>query len=87
MNSTAHADKFVVRLPEGMRDAVAERASEAFISMNSFVVQSVAEKLDREQRAKRAIDALEYTAQIMCTIRDSDEFDPVGLDSEGGSHD
>jgi len=79
MNSTAHADKFVVRLPEGMRDAVAERAAEAFISMNSFVVQSVAEKLDREQRAKRAVDALEYTAEILGTIRDNDEFG--GVDS------
>ncbi|MFK8398135.1 Arc family DNA-binding protein [Pseudomonas sp. BGr12] len=42
------ADKFVVRLPEGVRDQVAERCQAAHISMNSYVVQALEEKLARD---------------------------------------
>lgn len=44
------ADKFVVRMPDGMRDQVCDAAGEQFTSMNSFVVQAIAEKLGRQNR-------------------------------------
>ncbi|MBU0792292.1 MAG: Arc family DNA-binding protein [Gammaproteobacteria bacterium] len=52
------ADKFVVRMPEGMREKVDEAAAEQFFSMNTFIIQAIAEKLDRDNRAQRLIDAL-----------------------------
>lgn len=52
------ADKFVVRLPEGMRDQVSEKADESFMSMNSWIVQAINEKLTRDHHAKVNADAL-----------------------------
>lgn len=42
------ADKFVVRMPDGVRDQVEEKSGAAHISMNSFVVQAIEEKLARD---------------------------------------
>lgn len=42
------ADKFVVRMPDGVRNQVAEKCRAAHISMNSYVVQALEEKLARD---------------------------------------
>lgn len=42
------ADKFVVRLPDGVREQVAQQCRTEHISMNSYVVQAVEEKLARD---------------------------------------
>lgn len=42
------AEKFVVRMPDGVRDQVEEKSASAHISMNSFVVQAIEEKLARD---------------------------------------
>jgi len=52
-------DKFVVRMPDGMRDQVAKAADASYTSMNTFVVQAIAEKLDRGRRQELLLDALE----------------------------
>lgn len=52
------ADKFVVRLPEGMRDQVSEKADESLMSMNNWIVQAINEKLTRDHHAKVNADAL-----------------------------
>lgn len=52
------ADKFVVRLPEGMRDQVSEKADESFMSMNNWIVQAIDEKLTRDHHAKVNAEAL-----------------------------
>lgn len=57
-----YIDKFVVRMPEGMRDAVESRAAEQHASMNAFVCQAIEEKLDRVQRAELAVKALVLVA-------------------------
>jgi len=51
-------DKFVLRLPEGMRGAIAERAKRNGRSMNSEVVQILQDALDEspEQAASESID-------------------------------
>lgn len=44
-------DKFVVRFPEGMREAVAERAKRNGRSMNSEIVQILQDTLDANENA------------------------------------
>lgn len=60
--SSRTADKFVIRLPDGMRDDITKQAQASFTSMNTFVIQAIAEKLDRSNRAELAVDALEIQA-------------------------
>lgn len=62
-NSSRTADKFVVRMPDGMRPDVEARAASDFISMNSFVVQAIAEKLDRDKRQDLLLGALAAQVQ------------------------
>lgn len=56
--STRLADKFVVRLPDGMRQRVDEHASTAHTSMNTFIVQAIEDKLDADRRQRLLLDAL-----------------------------
>lgn len=53
------ADKFVVRLPEGTRAQITNMAGQQHISMNSWIVQAVEEKLARAERQELLLDALE----------------------------
>lgn len=57
--NSRNADKFVVRLPEGMRSRVTEQSDQAHISMNSWIVQAIEEKLNRALRQELLLDALE----------------------------
>lgn len=43
-------EKFVVRFPDGMRDAVAERAKRNGRSMNSEIVQMIQDALDSDAK-------------------------------------
>jgi len=52
------ADKFVVRLPPDMRFNVETAAGEQFCSMNTFIVQAISEKLDRDCKQQLLLDAL-----------------------------
>ena len=56
MSKSRDADKFVVRLPDGMRERIAERAAENGRSMNSEVVRMLHAGMDSGQ-------ALSDTAQ------------------------
>ncbi len=56
------ADKFVVRLPDGMRDQVAAAAASDDRSMNSLIVKAIREYLDRNERANVLLDALTLAA-------------------------
>lgn len=56
--SSRDADKFVIRLPDGMRSEVEVAADDQFISMNSYILQAIAEKLDREGRQDLLLEAL-----------------------------
>ena len=53
------ADKFVVRLPDGVRACIDNAASEMHTSMNAFVVQAIEEKLARGVRQELLLDALQ----------------------------
>ncbi len=56
------ADKFVVRLPDGMRDQVNVAANADDRSMNSLIVKAIREYLDRNERANVLLDALTLAA-------------------------
>lgn len=58
MTSSRTADKFVIRLPDGMRDQMAAAADGQHISMNTFAIQAIAEKLDRDKRMQVLVDEL-----------------------------
>ncbi len=47
------ADKFIIRLPDGMRDQVKSLAEDRFISMNGWVLQAIDEKLRNESKKER----------------------------------
>lgn len=56
-------DKFNLRFPDGMRDAIAERAKKNGRSMNSEIVQILQDALDTGEKSAsfvQAIDAKEF---------------------------
>lgn len=55
------ADKFIVRLPEGMRDQLAQASTASHYSMNTFFLQALEEKLARGARIDRLLDLAEKT--------------------------
>ncbi len=67
--SSRTADKFVIRLPPGMRRQVQSEAVPLHISMNSWILQAIDEKLDRDQRAHKALDALVVAASSVVPRR------------------
>ncbi|MBO0369256.1 Arc family DNA-binding protein [Pseudomonas putida] len=58
------ADKFVVRLPDGMRDQVAAAATADDRSMNSLIVKALREYLDMQQRQQVLLGALVLANQV-----------------------
>lgn len=55
------ADKFVVRLPDGLRGDIEAAANASDRSMNSVFVQAVRQYLDGQNRQKILLDALANT--------------------------
>lgn len=55
------ADKFVVRLPDGLRADIEAAANSSDRSMNSVFVQAVRQYLDGQHRQKILLDALANT--------------------------
>lgn len=52
------ADKFVVRLPDGLRAQVEQAADNSDTSMNTVFVQAVRQYLDNQDRQQLLLDAL-----------------------------
>ncbi|WP_230382857.1 Arc family DNA-binding protein [Pseudomonas putida] len=61
-------DKFVVRLPVGMRDQVAATAQADERSMNGLIVIAIREYLDRGQKANALLDALVLAAEVKDSV-------------------
>ena len=55
------ADKFVVRLPDGLRADIEAAATASDRSMNSVFIQAVRQYLDGQNRQQILLDALAYT--------------------------
>lgn len=62
MGNSRTADKFVVRMPDGVRARVDAAAQFDHTSMNTFFVQAIEEKLARAKRQELLLDALEKAA-------------------------
>jgi hypothetical protein len=56
--NSRNADKFVVRLPDGMRDEVDAAAHNLDTSMNTVFVQALRQYLDTSKRQELLLDAL-----------------------------
>lgn len=56
--SSRTADKFVVRLPDGMRDEVDVASVELHTSMNTIFIQALRQYLDGNKRQALLLDAL-----------------------------
>lgn len=65
------ADKFVVRLPDGMRDQVAAAANADDRSMNSLIVTAIRNELDGRARANAILDALTQAAEAKGVTHDA----------------
>lgn len=68
MSASRVADKFVVRLPDGVRLQVTKIARTEHTSMNSWIVRAIEEKLARETAAgtfQDAIDAIEIALRTL----------------------
>ncbi|PZQ38996.1 YlcI/YnfO family protein [Pseudomonas putida] len=65
------ADKFVVRLPDGMRDQVAAAADADDRSMNSLIVTAIRNELDGRARANALLDALTRAADAKGVSHDA----------------
>lgn len=63
--TSSTADKFVVRLPDGMRKAIEELAGENFTSMNTELIRAIEAHLEGQARQKLLLDALQ--AQVAST--------------------
>lgn len=61
-------DKFVVRLPDGMRDQVAATAQADERSMNGLIVIAIREYLNRGQKANALLDALVLAAEVKDSV-------------------
>ena len=72
-------DRFNVRLPAGMRDAIAERADKHGRSMNSEIVQILHDKLTGPESLQIDIEFHELFRQITDNEAD-DYFDGFDLD-------
>ncbi|OLU31507.1 hypothetical protein BVH03_08530 [Pseudomonas sp. PA15(2017)] len=53
------ADKFVVRLPDGMRKAIEDLAGRNFSSMNTEIIRAIESHLEGQARQKILLDALQ----------------------------
>ncbi len=75
MSNSRTAEKFVVRLPDGMRDQIAETARDNHRSMNSEIIarleQTLIDDLDRQHQDRLVallnarIDVLEEALQLI----------------------
>ncbi|MCE1117446.1 Arc family DNA-binding protein [Pseudomonas sp. NMI795_08] len=70
-SGSREADKFVVRLPDGMRDQVAAVAAADERSMNGLIVIAIREHLDRAARANALLDALTLAAEVKGVSHDA----------------
>jgi len=79
------ADKFMLRLPEGMRDQIAEAAKENHRSMNSEIVARLEASLNMDmpiyQRTAGMVKAMDATVKFMQTLSDNLEKHPELLEA------
>lgn len=85
MKRTVDLEEFLVRLPNGMRDAIRARAQEKGRSMNGQIVLMLNAALDELEKPPINIEAeAEYAARKALKILNHPNFDPVVVDLKEG---
>lgn len=74
-SNSRDADKFVVRLPDGMRDQVAAAADADDRSMNSLMIKAVREYLGGQLRQQVLLDSLMLTSRAQVAAHAVDPRD------------
>lgn len=80
------ADKFVVRLPDGLRADIEAAASTSDRSMNSVFVQAVRQYLDGQNRQQILLDALANTVTTPMTADSMHIDDRVRMAANAGRY-
>lgn len=70
MNKSSTADKFVVRLPDGMRARVEQLAAAQHTSMNTEIVRAIEAHLDGQVRQALLLDSLELNLRYQAFLAD-----------------
>lgn len=63
MSDSRTAEKFVVRMPDGMRDQLSAQADAEFTSMNALFVKALDQYLNNSQKQEILLQALEEKLQ------------------------
>ena len=74
-SNSRDAEKFVVRLPDGMRDQVAAAADADDRSMNSLMIKAVREYLGGQQRQQVLLSSLMLTSRVQAAAHAVDPRD------------
>lgn len=74
-NNSRDAAKFVVRLPDGMRDQVALAAEADDRSMNSLMIKALREYLDGKQRQEMLLGSLMLAGRVSAAAQATDPRD------------
>lgn len=64
MSESRTAPKFVVRMPDGLREEVDAAAEAADTSMNTIFVRAVRQYLDKQNRQDLLLDALARAVRV-----------------------
>lgn len=80
-NGSRHADKFVVRLPAGLREKVEAAAGAGDTSMNTVVITAIRNHIEVGQRQALLLDALEQATKRHPDF-DVDEHASMALDAK-----
>ena len=80
------ADKFVVRLPDGLRAEIEAAANASDRSMNSVFVQAVRQYLDGQNRQQILLDALANTVTTPMTADSMHIDDRVRMAANAGRY-
>lgn len=75
------ADKFVVRLPEGLRDQIARFATDTHASMNTVFIRAVEQYLDAQNRQELLLNALASAVSV-----DKDRANLISETGESVNH-
>jgi predicted DNA-binding protein len=67
------ADKFVLRLEDGQKPQIEALAKQQRRAMNSWIIEAIAEKLERAQRQELLLDALEKAVKGETVISGTQE--------------
>jgi len=76
------ADKFVVRLPDGMRKRIEDLANDNYTSMNTEIIRAIEAHLEGQARQKLLLEALEakLISELQATSKPAKKVQEANID-------